>query len=89
MVDLSLSELMAMNENEFEKVIKNPEALKQIGVDTRHVQVVLFHMLRKNLGAIDDFSNTSQKSSRAINRLTWVIVVLMVVQILIIVINYL
>ena len=83
MTDLSNRELMAMNEEGFEKIIKNPDNLKKIGSDARHVQIVLFHMLRKNLNAIDNFNTSSEQNSKAINRLTWAILGLMIVQIFI------
>lgn len=77
-----------MSENDFEEIINNPEDLKRIGSDAGHVQIVLFHMLRKNLKAIDNFNKSSEKGSNMIKRLTWVIVLLMIVQIIIAAINY-
>jgi hypothetical protein len=88
MKDLSNREIMAMSENDFEEIINNPEDLKRIGSDAGHVQIVLFHMLRKNLKAIDNFNKSSEKSSNMIKKLTWVIVLLMIVQIIIAAINY-
>ena len=83
MTDLSNRELMAMNEEDFEKIIKNPDNFKKIGLDAGHVQIVLFHILRKNLNAIDNFNTSSERNSKVINRLTWAILGLMIVQILI------
>lgn len=89
MTDLSNRELMAMNEEDFETIIQDPDNLRRIGSDAGHVQIVLFHMLRKNFNAIDNFNTSSKQNSKVINRLTFVILVLMIVQIAIVVINYL
>lgn len=81
--DLSIDRLMAMSDQEFDEILDDGIALRRIALDERHVQVVLFHMLKKNFKAIETFSVASEKSSRTVNRLTWLVVLLMVVQILV------
>jgi hypothetical protein len=79
--DLSISELMAMPDEKVDEMLIDRSALRKIGCDERHVRVVLFHVLRKNWRAIENFSLASERSAKMINRLTLLIVALMVVQV--------
>lgn len=65
-VDLSLSNLLPISLKEMEKILDSKEALKQIAKDARHVQVLIYHMLRFNVKAIDEFNKSSKRISKVL-----------------------
>lgn len=64
--DLSLSNLLPKSLKEMENILDSKEALKQIAKDARHVQVLIYHMLRFNVKAIDEFNKSSNRISKVL-----------------------
>jgi hypothetical protein len=81
--DLSLSNLLPMPIDEIEKFLDKRETLEQIAKDPRHVQILIYHMLRFNVKAIDDFNKTSKRASNVLILLSIAMIVIVLVQLLV------
>jgi hypothetical protein len=64
--DLSLSNLLPMSLKEMKKILDNKKTLEQISKDQRHVQILIYQMLRYNTKAIKNFNRSSALLSIAI-----------------------
>lgn len=82
--DLSLPKLLTMSPEDIKKeILEKKENLERIATDERHVRILVYHMLRFNIKAIDDFNKTSKRASNVLVFLSIAMTVVVLVQLLV------
>ena len=74
--DLSLSDLLPESLKKLEEILNNKKNLEKIARDPRHVQILIYHMIRFNTKAIKKFNLSSTLLSFALFVLVIVQVIL-------------
>ena len=81
--DLSLSVLMNKPYKELEEeILKDKESLNKIGIDERHVRVLIFRMLSENNSVIKTFNKRSTLLSYVILFMIFVQTIFMFTQVI-------
>jgi hypothetical protein len=88
-IDTSLDKLLTMSPKEINDLLADGQALEGIARDQRHVQILVYHMIRFNIIAINDFNRVSTRASNVLIFLSVVMTIIVLVQLLLVLVQLL